>query len=168
VPTVRLYNLNIYIYIYIYLYHPISIVVTLWQIKAISYLISTVEYIRKSNMCTDLRMKVLFLWNIVIIIGLYNVSAHANISVSFPEFYSCILSYLLQKKLWFFFLYGSYRIVILMETLRVLYEVRTGSVNVGVPFSVFKYYYVGYNAHCAYRNLWPGDYMWIFYVNTQT
>ena len=60
-PTVRLYNLNIYIYIYIYLYHPISIVVTLWQIKAISYLISTVEYIRKSNMCTDLRMKVLFL-----------------------------------------------------------------------------------------------------------
>ena len=106
-------------------------------------------------------MKVLGLWSIVIITALYNVSAHAKISVPFPVFYSYILSYLLQKNC-DFFLYCSYQIVILMETLHVLYEVRTECI------SVFKSCFVGYNSHCAYRNLRPGDYMWTFDFDTQT
>ena len=36
-----------------------------------------------------------------------------------------------------FFLYYTYRIVILMEALRVLYEGRTESTYVGVPKSVY-------------------------------
>jgi len=58
-----------------------------------------------------------------------------------------------------FFLYCIYRIVILIETLRVLYEVRTESVHVGVTDRVLKSCFVGYNAKCARRNLWPGDCM---------
>jgi len=72
------------------------------------------------------------------------------------------------KKTVIFFLYCSYGIGILMETLRVLYEVRTESVYVGVSYSVFKSCFVGYNAHCAYRNMWSGDFVWTFDVNTQT
>jgi hypothetical protein len=97
--------------------------------------------------------------------GLYSVKARTKISVSFPVCYSCVLSHLLQK-IWFFPIlqllncYSNGNIVFSMRYKLNMYT--------WLCVTAFKIFFVGYNAHCAYRNLWPGDYMWQFDANIQT